>query len=189
MNFKMPLHKLLLYTCVILLTSSCATLKQTEVIENKIELTKENLHLLDGTYENNEAESAGYLDYFWGSYFKSKESRIIYDMKLEEKPCYYITLKVINKKRISATLHVNETYIKSYLIKGKIKKGYFEQNRKGYFLPAILLNQYHSSKFRIGLLNNNNVITDSRKIEFTNYYFFSFIKDNHSYYNLQHQKI
>ena len=185
----MKFYKLLPYLCLLLLISSCATFKSNEVLKNKIELTKENLHLVNGTYENNESEGAGYLDYFWGSFFKNKESKFIYHMELEENPCYYITLKVIDKKKIYATLYVNETLIKSYIIEGRIKNGYFEQNRKVYIIPAILLNQYHSSKFRIGLLKNNNVITDSKKIEFSNYYFFGFTDDNYSYYNLEHEKM
>lgn len=110
-------------------------------------------------------------------------------MNLEERPSYNITLKVIDKKKIQPTLYVNETFIKSYIIKGRIKNGYFEQNRKVYIIPVILLNQYHSSKFRIGLLKNNNVITDYKKIELSNYYFFGFTDDNYSYYNIEHQKV
>jgi len=67
-------HKIILYLCIIFLNYSCATLKDSEVVKSKVELTKENLNLIDGTYKIDENEYPSYLNYFLGSFFTNKES-------------------------------------------------------------------------------------------------------------------
>jgi len=96
----------------------------------------------------------------------------------------------LNKNKIKAELKVNNNILKTYTIKGKIKNGYFEQNRKGYILPALLMNEFHSYKFRIGLLNTTTIIiTDFKKVNFGTVYFFSPFNDSESKYNLKHIRI
>lgn len=185
----MSLNKTILYLCFPLLISSCATLKSDQKVERKIELKTDNLHLINGTYQNNESNVAYSLDYFWGSYYKTKEFRSVYKLESENTPYYIITLKVLNKNKVNATIKVNDTILKSYVIKGRIKNGYFEQNRKWYVIPALLFNEFHSSKFRIGLLEDSNLITDSRKIEFGTVYFFSPFDNSESHYNVIHDRI
>ncbi|ADV48738.1 hypothetical protein Celal_1425 [Cellulophaga algicola DSM 14237] len=182
----MPSNKMMLYGYILILISSCATLKKNEMAEHQIELTNENLHLINGTYENNEHMRPPYLDYFWGSYLKAKEFKILSKEVTEEKNPYLITLKVVNKKKINATVKIKDRILKTYTIRGRIKNGYFEQNRKMYILPALLINEYHSSKFRIGLLENDKVITDYRKIEFGTVYFFQPYTNTASDYNQTH---
>lgn len=187
----MRFHKITTYLCVILLNYSCATLKETKIVESKIELTKENLNLINGIYRINDNEYPLYLDYFFGSFFTNKESMIVYNIKEEARvePLFFINLSVLNKNKIKAQLKVNNTVLKTYTIKGKIKNGYFEQNRKGYILPALLINVFHSYKFRIGLLNDRNIITDFKNIDFGTVYFFSPFNNSKSKYNLKHTRI
>ncbi len=187
----MRFHKIILYLCIILLNYSCATLKGSEIVNNKVELTKENLNLINGNYKINEKEYPSYLNYFLGSFFTNKESILVYKIKkkTDVKPLFFMTLSVLNKNKIKAELKINDSILKTYTIKGKIKNGYFEQNRKGYILPALLFNEYHSYKFRIGLLNNGNIMTDSKKVNFGTVYFFSPFNDSGSNYNVKHIKI
>ncbi|WP_158974962.1 hypothetical protein [Cellulophaga sp. L1A9] len=157
--------------------------------EHQIKLTNENLHLINGTYENNERMSPPYLDYFWGSYLKNKEFKVVSKKVFQEKNPYVVTLKVVNKKKVNATVKIKGSILKTYTIRGRVKNGYFEQNRKMYILPALLINEYHSSKFRIGLLEDHKLITDFRKIEFGTVYFFKPYENSTSYYNLPHNSI
>ncbi|MFI8605196.1 hypothetical protein ACIGCP_12080 [Cellulophaga baltica] len=175
--------------CMLLFICSCATLKKTALAPNQIELTAENLYLINGTYENNTSEGPPYLDYFWGSYLRAKEFKIVSKQVNKENKPYLVTLKVLTRKKIRASVTINDSLLKTYTIRGKIKNGYFEQHRKMYILPALLINEYHSSKFRIGLLKDHKVLTDFKKIEFGTVYFFSPFNNSAAYYSLPHLRI
>ena len=58
----------------------------------------------------------------------------------------------------------NDSIIKSKVLKGKIKNGYFEMKRRVFFVPTIYLNIFRTTKFRIGLLENNNLTTDYKQL-------------------------
>lgn len=49
-------------------------------------------------------------------------------------------------------------------MKGKIKNGYFEMKRRVFFIPTIYLNVFRTTKFRIGILENDNLTTDYNQI-------------------------
>ncbi|PKV50432.1 hypothetical protein ATE84_2489 [Aquimarina sp. MAR_2010_214] len=187
----MKFYKIITYLCIVLLNYSCATLKKNEIIENKVELTRENLNLIDGTYKIDENKYLSYSDYFLGSFCTNKESKLVYKIRKKSgiEPLFFITLSVLNKNKIKAKLKINNSVLKTYTIRGKIKNGYFEQNRKGYILPALLINEFQSYKFRIGLLNDGNIITDSKKVDFGTVYFFSPFNNSGSNYNLRHNRI
>lgn len=123
---------------------SCATFRDSKIAENQKELTKENISQINGMYINNAKSIAVPMDYFWGSYYRNKEYHSVYKSISENNP-YYISLKAINDRKIRAEIIVNGTILKLYEIKGKIRNGYFEQNRKTYIIPALLANIYHSS--------------------------------------------
>ncbi len=58
----------------------------------------------------------------------------------------------------------NSGIIKTKKIKGKLKNGYFELKRNHLLIPIIFTNLYRNRKFRLGLLNNGNLITDYNEI-------------------------
>ncbi len=185
----MNLYKLIFYLSFLLLNYSCATFKENKIIENKIDLNNKNLKLINGTYKINKNQKPYYLDYFWGAFYTMKEWKAVYNMKLKKAPSYFITLKAVNENTIYATLKVNNNFLKSYIIRGKIKNGYFEQNRQYYFIPALIFNEFYSYKFRIGLLKNYDLITDCKKIDFGTVYFFSSFNNSAYDYNVRHCKV
>jgi hypothetical protein len=168
--------------------SSCATFKKDAIAENQVGLTKENIHLINGTYASNDKTTPLPLHYFWGSYYKESEYQSVYQLVTKNHYPYYVTLKAIDNRKVQIEISVGGNILKSYVIRGRIKNGYFEQNRKTFIIPLSILNQYHSSKFRIGLLENGNVVTDFKKYDFGTYYLFILFNKNESLMNIEHQK-
>ncbi len=180
----MKFINIILFLIGIVSLSSCASFKKSKLAENQTYLTNENLYLINGTYKNDEKRSPSPLTYFFGSYYKMKEYKSVYELVYEKKNPYLITLKVLDKNSLKVEIKVADSVLKSYVIKGKVKNGYFEQNRKMYIIPALMYNSYHSSKFRIGYLKDKNIITDFKKIEFGTVYFFSPFNDSEKINNL-----
>ncbi|APG65414.1 hypothetical protein LPB136_08625 [Tenacibaculum todarodis] len=181
--------KVILFVIAIASLTSCASFKKSKLSENQTYLTDENLNLLNGTYKNNMYKGPALSEYFWGSRINMKEFQSIYELISEKKVPYFITLKVLDKNSLRVEIKVDERILKSNVIKGKVRNGYFEQNRKMGAVPVILFNTIYSSKFRIGYLKDNNLITDFKKIEFGTYYFLIPFSDNKEINNLIHKKV
>ncbi|CAM3768765.1 Lipoprotein [Flavobacterium branchiophilum] len=176
---------LLIYCCI---NFSCVSLKKLEQNDKQVTLTKSNLNLLNGTYQNNNENYDIEYEYFWGSFLRSSEFKKAYLLANKGKRNYIVSINVISEKKINIEISINGEVIKSKIIKGKIKNGYFEQNRKLFTIPALLVNVFHNSKLRIGLLNNGNIITDKKSIEFGTYYFFYPFLEKKNYINQEHIK-
>ena len=168
---------------------SCASFKDNIRSEDLVELKESNLNLLNGIYQNNDEKRPSPLEYSWGSFYKMREYSSVYELVYEQKKPYFISLKVINKKKIEIKVIVDGRILKSYIIKGQLKDGYFEQNRKMFIIPLLILNVYHSSKFRIGLHENGNTVTDFKKYDFGTYYFINPHNNNETYMNIEHKRI
>jgi len=149
-----PLNFLLLITIL----TSCATLKSDKYVDGQIELTKENLNLLNGKYSRNPVNQSEKWkgDLFWNFYTRG------YNVGADS--LCAIKLKVIDEKHLDVTIMKNDSIIKSKVLKGKIKNGYFEMKRRVFFIPTIYLNVFRTTKFRIGLLENENLTTDYKQI-------------------------
>ncbi|WP_148267929.1 hypothetical protein [Flavobacterium branchiophilum] len=176
---------MLIYCCI---NFSCVSLKKLEQNDKQVTLTKSNLNLLNGTYQNNNENYDIEYEYFWGSFLRSSEFKKAYLLANKGKRNYIVSINVISEKKINIEISINGEVIKSKIIKGKIKNGYFEQNRKLFTIPALLVNVFHNSKLRIGLLNNGNIITDKKSIEFGTYYFFYPFLEKKNYINQEHIK-
>jgi len=149
-----PLNFLLLISIL----TSCATLKPDKYVDGQIELTKENLNLLNGKYSRNPVNQSEKWkgDLFWNFYTRG------YNVGADS--LCAIKLKVIDEKHLDVTIMKNDSIIKSKVLKGKIKNGYFEMKRRVFFIPTIYLNVFRTTKFRIGLLENENLTTDYKQI-------------------------
>lgn len=181
--------KILLIVFCLGLFFSCATFKENRTSEYLTELTETNIELLNGTYQHNEDKTPLPLDYFWGSFYKMKEYQSVYELVYEQKLPYYVNLNAINSKEIGVKIYVDGNLLKSYIIKGKIKNGYFEQSRKTFIIPAFMINSYYSSKFRNGLLENGNVVTDFKKYNFGTVYLFYPYNNSDNSINVEHTRI
>ena len=136
----------------------CATLKSDKLVDGQIELTKENLNLLIGNYSrkpvNQPEKWKG--DLFWD--FTTRGYNIGADSLCSVK------IKVVNEKSLNITLMKNDSILKSKVVKGKLKNGYFEMKRRVFFIPTIYLNVFRTTKFRLGLLDNQSITTDYKQI-------------------------
>ena len=92
------------------------------------------------------------------------------------------------KKKIEITIYVENKVLKSYILKGKLKNGYFEQSRKMYIIPMAIFNMYHNSKFRIGKLKNDNLITDYSEKSYA-HYVLGFKNNSKNLENIEHTKL
>ena len=146
------------FLLLISLFTSCATLKSDKYVDGQIELTKENLNLLDGKFTRNPINQSEKWkgDLFWNFYTKG------YNVGADS--ICAVELKVINEKHLNVTLLKNDSIVKSKTLKGKIKNGYFEMRQRKFIVPAVFLNIFRTTKFRIGLLENKNLTTDYKQI-------------------------
>lgn len=151
--------KSIFYFVLISVLTSCANLKSDKFVDGQIELTKENLNLLNGKYSrkplNQSEEWKG--DLFWNFYTKGISG--------VDSLCV-TKITVIDEKHLNVTLIKNDSVLRSKVFNGKIKNGYFELNSRVFFIPTLYLNVYRTTKFRIGILENKNLTTDFKSIAF-----------------------
>ena len=161
-----------LFLLIIFLTS-CSCLKKN-VENNGIILTESNLTLLNGKYERKSTQtltdsiSVGdlYSNFYANSYIFGEAKGLNHKSDTD-----FFELKVINKNKILVSYIDGNDTIRSEIVKGKIRNGYFELKRKYLFLPIILANVYSDSKFRIKPSHSGDLITDYKRIDFGTFYF------------------
>jgi len=133
-------------------------LKTNVYNSDSVVLTASNLTLLDGKYERfskQQGTNAG--DLYWAFFDRGYNHRGNTE---------FFELKVINKNKLKV-LYIDEyETIKDKIMKGEIKNGYFEFKRKYLFIPAVYVNLYRDSKFRIRLTKDNNLLADYNQISF-----------------------
>ncbi len=142
---------------------SCATLKKDKLVEGQVWLTNKNLYLINGRYNRISIDSTSY-DLFYkflggGGYVFWENEK---DLNLNNS----ISLKVLDHKRIKATLFKNDSIVKTKILRGRLKSGYFELRRGYHIIPIIFFNSFGTHKIRIGLLGNSNLTTDYKEIFF-----------------------
>lgn len=155
---SMTYRKTIPFLLLVSVISSCATLKSDKLVGGQIPLTKDNLVLINGDFSrasiNQPNKHNG--DLFWN--FNNKGYNVGPDSLC------FVRIKVVNEKRLDVTLLNDDGVIKSKILKGRLKNGYFEMNRRSFIVPGIFLNVCRTTKFRIGLLNNKNLTTDYKEI-------------------------
>lgn len=144
---------------------SCASFKTTQLREDQIELTTNNLELLNGTYYLNPSNEVKTGDLFW-----LYSTNIFKKDHFGEKNFYYVNLQKIDKHQLKVTfLNSNYMVLKSRTLSGRIKNGFFITSGKVIFIPFILVNAIGTAKIRIGLLKNSNLMLDHRNTAFGNF--------------------
>ena len=160
-----------------LLLSSCSSLRKKADNSDHIILTETNLTLLDGRYERKSVQlnkDSAHGDLYWNLFANTYSFGNEKGLNLKG-DTNFVQLKVINEKRILVS-HINGNEIlTSKIMKGKIKDGYFEFRRIYLFIPMVFVNVYRDSKFRVGLLEDNNLTADFKQISFgTSFVIFPF---------------
>lgn len=151
--------KLKIQILFILITSlsSCSTFRKSVNNKNSIKLTVENRKLINGKYA---VKSLLNKDSIQGDLYGN-----IFDRGYNKKNAVkFIELKVIEDQKILVNLYDGDSIVRSKIFKGKYKKGYFQFKRRWLVIPGIFLNIYRNRMFRIGLLENGNIITDHNQI-------------------------
>ena len=150
--------KIIYFLLLISIFTSCASLKSDKFVDGQIELTKQNLTLINGKYTRNPVNQSENWkgDLFWNFYTRG------YNVGADS--LCAVELKVIDERHLNVTIMKNDSIIKSKVLKGKIKNGYFEMKRRVFFIPTIYLNVFRTTKFRIGLLENDNLTTDYKQL-------------------------
>lgn len=141
----------ILLTLSILLTS-CLNLRPISSNEKRIQTitTKQ----LDGVFQNIAIDSS----------FRSLEWVFMQsdDLTRSDFAELKIELKSIDENQLEVKSIGDNKIIKTKIINGEFKNGYFVLKRRMKFDPKyILLNGYVESKTRIGLLNNGNLTVDT----------------------------
>ena len=81
----------------------------------------------------------------------------------EQKDSYFVELSVIDKNEILAKLFKGDFLLEEKKLKGNIKNNYFRKRTDfNFYIDYVILNSYTTDDTRIGLLQNNNLIVDTK---------------------------
>lgn len=160
---KRPILFFLIAACIMNL--SCATLKPDKFVDGQVRVTAGNLNLLEGKYSRSAVvePEKGKSDLFWNFYAKG------YNVGPDN--LCSVTLEIINQDHLKVTLYKNDSIIKAKTLKGKVRNGYFEMNRRVLIIPVLFMNLVRTSKFRIGLLKEGDITTDYKDVSWGTVYF------------------
>ncbi|MEO6948201.1 MAG: hypothetical protein ABI123_01120 [Ginsengibacter sp.] len=143
--------------------SSCSSLRKAQPSKSRVNLDESTIHVLDGKFiervkipNKKNPASLSWNIFDRGYNAESQES--------------YIEIKAISSNQLSISYWDSTTLLKSKIFKGRIKNDYFIFKRKYLVIPAIFVNLFRNRSFRIGLLPNNNLITDYSQFSFATFY-------------------
>jgi len=157
---------------------SCSSLKLCVQNEDKIELSQSNINLLNGKFANdsflNKDSIQGSL--YWNFFDRGHNSKDSVE---------YIKLEVLNTKKIKVSYFDGDTIVRSKVLKGKIRNGYFEFHKKYLIIPALYVNVFRNRSFRISILTNGNLITDYNQVSFGTGFFIIPFYENVKEFNVE----
>jgi hypothetical protein len=121
----------------------------------RVDLTKQALNNLDGTYQCTSK----------GAYYNLEAALLLHDganYKTDRCIPEKIRLKIIDNMHLEVKYYLDTTMVRRRIIRGQLKEGYFQANYLGYFKPLYgIINYYSDRKARIGLLKSGNLIVDA----------------------------
>jgi hypothetical protein len=151
------------------------SIKQASKHTGLVELNTNNIDLLNGKYQENPVrpDTTRITTLSWE----------IFDHGYNvDKSKGYIEFKVINCNNILVSIHDSDSIVKSRVFQGEIKDGYFQFNRKYLIIPMIFVNLFRNRIIRVGILDNNNLITDYAQLSFgTLYVIIPFLNKNNQF--------
>lgn len=154
---------IIILSLILFIFSSCSSLRKSIDNADRVILDHSNFKLIEGKYSVKAIDKKGSFDldlYIFGNNYK-----YIFNDTNNSDSSHYIGLEVINEKTLNIS-YMEKNSIKTREVKGKLKNGYFVLKRSHLFIPIIFTNFYRNRQFRIGLLNNGNLITDYNGISF-----------------------
>jgi hypothetical protein len=150
-------HRLFFLTPIVLF--SCSVLKPPAEIESQVKLNRDNLNLINGTYNRYAIDSvkSNPSDLFWGFSLKGYNGNEGED---------FVKLIVEDEHHIRVSLIMSDSIIQTKTIKGKIRENTFEFNRRFIIIPVIVATIYKDSKVRISLMENGNLNVDAKTMAY-----------------------
>ncbi|NOS92107.1 MAG: hypothetical protein HOP30_09310 [Cyclobacteriaceae bacterium] len=137
---------------------SCVTLQRPNLGKQKIELTKNNLDQLNGDYDLKSKDNSNYRLPFVLIYYHCCGYDTIIDQGDR------VSLQVLTNNRIRITIVDDNEIVRTKILKGEIKDGYFEYNSIHLSSFWVLLNAYTRKKMRIGLLPDGSLVVDVARV-------------------------
>ena len=176
---KMKLLSILL----IIATFSCAPFKKFEKNKSRIGLSSENLELFNGQFELISIDSAyRFLDF-------ALLAKSPFGFENIPEAGDYLSLKVLDKKKIEVSVYEDDNLIRRKVLKGKIKDNYFVFRKRRVLIFWLVLNGIRIQKSRIGLLENGNLILDNSGGGILLLVFLPAGGNSDEFHNLQFRKI
>ena len=148
----------LLFSLISLLVlSSCATIKSTTKFNNQVELSSMNRYQIDGVYSVGSipARDNSVQDLSWFIFDRDAFKNDTIDR---------IAIASINEQQLLVAQYNDTNIVRTQIMQGKFKEGYFHFKRKSAFIPALIVNVFRNRKCRIGLLENGNIIADYKQV-------------------------
>ena len=158
---------ILFFSFLFIFSFSCASLNDTIDNEDRVILTPSNFKLIEGKYFIKSIDNRGTFNldsYILGTNFSYLFQS--YNHSIGSDSSRFIIIKVVDDKTLNISYFKGSTTLSTKKIKGKLKNGYFVLKRGHLFIPFIFTNLYRNRQFRMGVLNNGNLITDYSNITF-----------------------
>lgn len=134
--------------------TSCLSLKETVAIREKVDITNETLHQLNGSYNILSADTSHImLDYCLTSF-------TYYDFIKRPTINDKVTIEVVKDKNLLVKVYKDSSLLKSKTVKGQLKNGHYTF-RVNKILPLVVLNIYKRQEIRIGRLKNGDLSIDA----------------------------
>ncbi len=165
---------------LLIIVSSCSTLKIPIKVEHQIDLTLNNLTLLNGVYNRLSTDNLGsnVRDLFWDFFLRGYP-----DDKQD-----FIRLAFQDERHVKISLIKKDSVITTKSLKGRIRNNTFEFNRRVKIIPLIVSNVYKDSKIRIAILQNGNLNVDAKTMTYGIIYFIIPAGGAEKRYNMQFEK-
>jgi hypothetical protein len=148
--------KLFIILSLPILISSCATLKESNLRQDRTFLTNDNYRLLNGTYKriSVKGDKANLDDLVWVLFVEGQQKGD------------RVKLELIDNRQLKATVLSESTVETTKIYKGKIQNGQFVLKRKVLLLPLIVANIYRNRNARLCVLDNGDLIVDAKTFLF-----------------------
>ena len=157
------------------LCTSCANFRTTIKDDQREFLTEENIVKLSGNYKRIAKPDSIGADMFWNLFTKGINTR--------KGAIDYVKLEFKQANKVTVSLFSDTTLLKSKTKRYKIRDGYCVFKRRIFIVPALYLNVFRNTKFRIGVLKNNNLIGDFHEIAYgTGFFIIPFYSSEKEYH-------
>jgi len=139
----------------LMMFTSCSTLRYSALDNNQVELNKDNLELLNGCYKRFPDDTCN---------GDARDMQRLMALKLldQDRKNEYVKFGVVDETHLKYEYFDEGGLVYSKVIKGELKNGEFECNRRTRVWAIIVATVYIDSKVRIGVLKNRNLIIDAK---------------------------